>query len=398
VQCVREVYSPFAVEVTDVRPTSGTYHLAIAAGNPGDVGLASDILGIAPLTQNCSPIDNTISFSFANHHPAADPQRTYTVCWTVTQESAHAFGLDHAFQFTDGNSTCNDPMTYRTDCGGQRFFRNHRAVCGTYAEADCRCGGTQNSHEKLLDVFGAGASIIPPPTAELTLPNATSPMLGAVAGAKARSDRGVAKVQLVLNDSVYAEVPGAPFGALGQDNGTASPAYTLPIPGNLPASKYAIKVRACDDLDLCTDSEVFEGFKGTSTGCTSDDGCLAEQRCDAGYCRYAAPVGELGEECTYAQYCKSNLCAGTPSHRICTQLCETGDTCPGELACVVPDEETQGVCFAAEDSGCCTVAARKGTPWPYFVVPLGVFAMITRRRRSLKLKVSAASAQRDENC
>lgn len=402
VQCVREVYSPFEIEVTDVRPVSGTYHLAIAAGNPGDVGLAGDILGIAPLTQNCTPIDNTISFSFANHHPAADPQRTYTMCWTVTQESAHAFGLDHAFEFTDGTSTCNDPMTYRTDCGGQRFFRNHRAVCGTYAEAPCRCGGTQNSHQKLLSVFGEGASIVPPPTVELTLPNPTSPMLGAVAGARARSDRGVAKVQLVLNDSVYAEVKGAPFGPQGQDTGGQLPSYTLPIPPDLPDSKYTVVVRACDDLDLCTETTTFEGFKGVPSGCRTDstgsDGCLAEQTCDTGYCRYPSPVGEVGDGCTYAQYCKSNVCAGTADHRICTQACELGDACPGGLSCVVPGDAAVGICFAPEDSGCCTVAGRGAAPWPYFAVPVGLFAMITRRRRSLKSKVSAAVAPRDENC
>ncbi|HLL20517.1 MAG TPA: hypothetical protein VK427_00215, partial [Kofleriaceae bacterium] len=148
VQCMREVYSPFDIEITDTKPTSGTYHVAVVAGFPSELGFGEDILGVAPLASNCSAQDNVMSFSFANAHgPTA---RVENLCWTASQESAHAFGLDHAFQFLDGRSTCNDPMTYRVDCGGQRFFRNQRAKCGEFAERPCRCGDTQNSHKKLL--------------------------------------------------------------------------------------------------------------------------------------------------------------------------------------------------------------------------------------------------------
>ena len=37
VTCMKEVYSPFGVTVTDVRPTSGTYHEVIIAGRPQDM-------------------------------------------------------------------------------------------------------------------------------------------------------------------------------------------------------------------------------------------------------------------------------------------------------------------------------------------------------------------------
>src|SRR5262245_13476285 len=108
VQCMKEVYSPFNVMVTDVKPTGGlTYHLALIAGKPQEVGLGTDILGIAPLASDCSAQDNAISFSFANFHPQTDPvDRTFNICWTASQESAHAFGLDHEFAFQDGRSAC----------------------------------------------------------------------------------------------------------------------------------------------------------------------------------------------------------------------------------------------------------------------------------------------------
>ena len=41
-------------------------------------------------------------------------------------------------------------MTYRNDCGGEKFFRNEIANCGETANRTCKCGGTQNSHAKIL--------------------------------------------------------------------------------------------------------------------------------------------------------------------------------------------------------------------------------------------------------
>ena len=47
-------------------------------------------------------------------------------------------------------------MTYRVDCGGEKFFRDRDAQCGEDAVRDCTCKGTQNSHAKLLTKFGPG--------------------------------------------------------------------------------------------------------------------------------------------------------------------------------------------------------------------------------------------------
>src|SRR5207237_9124223 len=133
----------------------------VIAGQPGDIGQANDVLGIAPLASDCSPQDNVISFTFANHHSPTD--HALSICWTAAQESAHAFGLDHEFSFPggigggpalptggqsmagDGVSACDDPMTYSTLCGGQKVFRNQTAKCGEYASRACTCTPTQNS-------------------------------------------------------------------------------------------------------------------------------------------------------------------------------------------------------------------------------------------------------------
>jgi hypothetical protein len=373
VQCMKEVYSPFAVEVTDQKPASGSYHLAIIAGNPQEVGLAANVLGVAPLASNCAAFDNVISFSFANTHP--QPQiisHMLNVCWTAAQESAHAFGLDHEYAFVDGRSACSDPMTYRADCGGQKFFRNAAAVCGEEEERECRCSAVQNSHRDLLDLFGPGTVLSSKPTVEFNdpAPAADGPLPSTVI-AIAGAQRGVSKVELFLNGFPMVTVPGGAFG----DNGQSTQAYVLVPPQNLPNSVYDMFVRASDDIGEFTDSETITVTKGGP--CTSADACLPEQKCEAGKCFWDPPTLELGETCGFDQECKSLLCHGTTELEICTQTCDVRDVlaCPQGLSC------TNGVCFPT-DGGCCSAAPGQ---W----MPAGMLAFVVsmlglRRRRTRK--------------
>ncbi|MGN6109741.1 MAG: MYXO-CTERM sorting domain-containing protein [Kofleriaceae bacterium] len=378
VTCMQEVYSPFAVTVTDVRPTEPADHVAIVAGSPVDIGLSTDILGVAPLASNCSPQRNALSFSFANAHGPTD--RVHNVCWTAAQESAHAFGLDHQWAFvSDNRSACNDPMTYRNDCGGQKFFRNAVASCGEHNPRDCRCGKYQNSHDKLLTVFGEGRSTIPNPTINLLLPLPTSETLGEQVAARAHSRRGIARVELHLNGFKWAEVRGVAFTGQGQPEA----AYQIPVPSGVPDSIIDVKMRAFDDLGNSTDSEVVTVTKGPAGGCTTADTCLEGQKCDLGRCAWDPPTGELGEPCRYAQFCKSGLCRGTSEETICTRECVPGaqsGACPDGFACV----ETavgQGVCFPPVEGGCCSVARAASGPWGHAGFAALVLAIAVRPRR-----------------
>lgn len=388
-QCMREVYSPFNVQVTDEKPAAGvSYHMAIVAGIPQDIGRGNDILGVAPLASDCSPSDNVISFSFANAHPQRElTSRVNNLCWTAAQESAHAFGLDHAFEYQDKRSACNDPMTYRFDCGGQKFFRNEVANCGENAPRACKCGANQNSHLKLLNIFGAGTSLIPAPTVAITTPNASSDAadsLGQNVIATSFSDRGVARVELWLNGYKWAEAQGAAFGPSGQPE---SP-YLLKVPSEIPNSVYDVTVKAYDDLGIMTESEVLTVTKGPMGGCSSADNCLKGQQCEAGRCFWTAPTGELGDDCTYNQFCKSGMCAGTAEQTICTQPCSTSvmATCPADqgLECLGTGAGTAGICFLADEGGGCCSSSQGSTP-----LAAGAFAMLVlgllvapRRRRT----------------
>ncbi len=374
VTCVREVYSPYDVTITDVRPTDGsTYHLSIVAGLPAQVGLPGDILGIAPLAGDCSPQDNVISFSFANAHPAAG--HLSNVCWTVSQESAHAFGLDHEFMFFDGRSTCTDPMTYRTDCGGQRFFRDKGAQCGEFAGRACKCSANQNSHQRLLAVFGPGTVITPPPTSAITFPQPTATVLGPVVGARAGSQRGVAKVQLVINGAVWATVAGITPGTFGQPDPSD---YSINVPANLPKSIVDVVVRASDDLGASTDSPTITLTNGAP--CTDASVCAEFQRCEDGRCLWDSPKGELGDDCKYAQFCKSNLCVDTSVGKLCSQACTPdSDSCPTDFTCA-ESSPGNGLCVSTGGGGCCDTGGSADGPWSHAAFAALVIGLVGRRR------------------
>jgi MYXO-CTERM domain-containing protein len=376
VACMTDVYSPYGVMVTDKRPTTGTYHEAVIAGNPQEVGLSMDILGVAPLASDCSAIDNVMSFSFANRHPPND--RVFNICWTAAQESAHAFGLDHEYSFIDRSSACKDPMTYRNDCGGEKFFRNEPANCGETAVRACKCGATQNSHAKLLRVFGPGTPSTTPPTVALESLTAGG-MLGSSIDATAGAQRGVAHVDLYVNGFQWATVPGAAFLRSGQPDPFT---YTLDVPHTLPDSIVDLKVIAYDDLEVAAESDTVTMVKGAA--CTTAASCAVGQKCTAGKCLWDSPVGEIGDACSYSQFCKSLLCSGTSGDQVCTTACTLGasDTCPDGFACAASSDLT-GVCLAtATAAGCCSAGGASG-PWGSLglgAVALG--ALARRRRRS----------------
>lgn len=379
VQCMKEVYSPFAVTVTDEKPTSGvSYTMAVIAGRPGNIGLGDGILGIAPLAGDCSAQDNVISFSFANHHGNND--RVWNLCWTAAQETAHALGLDHSYMFSDGTSACNDPMTYRFDCGGQKFFRNKPASCGEDKVRPCQCGGSQNSHTKIRAVFGEGESLIPPPTVVVNTPaDGATVAQGAIVGLQAGSKRGVAKVELWLNGYKWDEVPGAGFGPQGQRNPSD---YVLRFPNNVPDGVIDIVVKASDDLGITTTAPKITVTKGAP--CTSADTCAKGQKCEEGKCFWDAPVGQLGDACDYQQFCQSGLCLETTEGGLCSQDCIIGvaDGCPMGFECVPVG--TDGACIpAGDDGGClgCSVGADGSALWLHFGISSLVLGFIVRRRR-----------------
>ena len=378
VQCVREVYSPYNVEVTDVAPPSGTSHnQGIVAGRPINIGYGTGIGGIAPAAPGCSPRDNVISFTFANSYGGGTVQkRVFGLCAIAAQETAHAYGLDHAYEYLDGRSACNDPMSYRGDCAGQKFFRNEQARCGEYGPRGCTCGGTQNSHLHLTSIFGSKTPLTPPPALTVSAPAEGDTVTGGTPViATASSQRGVARLELWLNGYQWATVKGAGFGLDGQPETT----YPLPIPDTVPDSILDVVVKAYDDIDQVTESPVITVTKGAP--CTTADTCAKGQQCEAGKCFWGEPTGELGDACDYPQFCKSADCVDTSAGMVCTEDCIVGvaDSCPMGFTCD-GNAGLTGVCLAegAGDDTCCGIGANGKTS---ALLSLLVVGLVLRRRR-----------------
>lgn len=143
VACVAKQFAPFAVDVTDHRPTSDDFIMVAVGGKPSDVGLTDkDIAGLSPFNGDVMPRSVVFAFSATT---ANDVQQT---CETIAMEVGHSYGLDHEY-------LCKDVMTYLRGCGAKHFV-DATAPCGEAKKRPCETGGTtQNSYRHLLAVLGA---------------------------------------------------------------------------------------------------------------------------------------------------------------------------------------------------------------------------------------------------
>jgi len=360
--CMREVYGPYDVQIVTEDPGNVPHHEAVVAGRAAEMG-KEGALGVAPLDgTTCVPKNNVISFTYANDERAGNWEG---LCWTTAQESAHSFGLDHAFD-------CSDPLTYIDGCG-QKFFRNKDIKCGEYAVRPCTCGApTQNSHQKLLSVFGPGTDPAPP-VVTLNSPQAGPVNANFSVFATASDHRGVAYAELYINGWKWYRQPA-----------TESATFVLNIPPTVPDGVMDLQVRACNDLDICAETAPVTVTRGQA--CGDATACLTGQKCEAGKCFWDAPVAEFGSACAFNEECLSGLCNDTGAGLTCTESCfgPPNDLCPAGFECNA-GAGAAGVCRVAssDDGGCCSTGNASGTG--VVLVNLGLGSMIgllvMRRRR-----------------
>jgi hypothetical protein len=364
--CIKDVYSPYDVLVTDVDPGQEVFHHeAILAGTPGEIGLGPNIGGIAP--SSCSPLNNVISFSFANSSASqsGDPLQN---CWTVAQESAHAFGLpNHVFN-------CLDPMTYLPGCG-KKFFRNKSFGCGDFEPMPCSCSGaTQNSHVELRTVFGDGVQPAPP-TVSILLPNENDQVQNNfIVFWDAQDPRLVAHSELWINGSKYLEVAGHDYSTRADNYDVATPA--------LPDGYIDIEIKAYNGLgsEAIATTTVLKGAP-----CANADSCFDFQECNDGRCAYPAATAQLGDSCEIDFHCVDSVCGQVGKSKSCTLTCNptVGGSCADGFECTTAS--TGGfVCWPEDTGGCCSVAGTKRDPLPWFGA--GIFfvgMMLLRRRRAV---------------
>lgn len=143
VKCVRDLFAPFDVEVTDQRPAHDDFVLVVVGGTAKNIGAKNTkVSGLAPF--NGGVIPKPIVFAFS----AAVKNDVRATCETIGMEVAHAYGLDHGYE-------CKDVMTYLGGCGAKRFV-DKDVRCGEGKPRPCEGGAaTQNSFRHLVDVLGA---------------------------------------------------------------------------------------------------------------------------------------------------------------------------------------------------------------------------------------------------
>lgn len=201
VQGTREMFAPFGVTITDVDPGQAPHDEVVVCGSDVQAGFEG-AAGVAPFT--CAVIPNAITYVF----PETIGNDARFTIETIAQEAAHAWGLDHEFK-------CEDPMTYLLDCG-DKSFQDGQYPCGEYEARACNCGGnTQNAHEHILGLFGAGTPDTQAPSVTIT-----SPSDGAAFDAGAdfqiaidvADDLEVSVANLYVNGALASTDDTAPFG------------------------------------------------------------------------------------------------------------------------------------------------------------------------------------------
>jgi len=362
VACVRDTYAPYAVEVTTDRPAAGSDYVEVMlAGSPFEVGLDGNILGIAPLANDCSTQIGVIAFAFANNHHGD----VLDICATAAHEAGHTFGLDHEFE-------CKDPMTYLVACGSKQFV-NLEAPCGEFdGPRECRCSGsTQDSYKKLISDLGPG-TFPGPPGVMIAAPAAGSTIAGGVTVfVETDEPRTVIRVELWINGWRWTDVTG----------GSSQTLFTIPMPQGVPDGVIDLEVRAVNDVGAVGTAQI----RVTKIApCTSAATCAEGQSCDGeGRCVYPTPIGQLGDACARDLDCASTRCLSDGTNRVCASDCLTGfDECPPDFTCLPTESKTSGACWPDElipgSGGCCQTGGGGGGP---AVLALGTLALVLARRR-----------------
>ncbi len=328
VLCMREVYEPFDIVITDVDPGQVAHFEAIVAGVDDDINYPG-VDGLAP--GGCGITNNAITFSFANQMNSVD-----RMCWTVAQETAHAFGLDHELN-------CADPMTYLTNCSPAKTFQNEAADCGEDVSRSCNCTGssTQNSYGILRNHFGAGP--LTPPDVEIVRPDNGSEVpsnfpieVGAIDNIR------VTSVEFAVNGQVVDTL--------------TSPPYIVNAPNGLTGS-VNFQVRAIDNV-------------GTSSEILSYDVTI----------KNPDPLAEFGTSCQANEECDSSLCAIGEDGGFCTTICDLAadtDACPGDSTCT--EAGGSAVCWVSDktSTGGCQSGGSSSVLAGLFL--LGLFGIFRKR-------------------
>ncbi|MCP4448351.1 MAG: hypothetical protein GY811_23875 [Myxococcales bacterium] len=331
VDCVRDTYKPFDIEITDQDPGNEPHFEAIVAGEASDIGMVGLIGGLAPFLCG-ETINNAITFSFA----ALVDNDVAETCWVIAQETAHAFGLDHEY-------LCSDPMSYLRSCDYNKRFQDEDAPCGEFGERECSCGGpTQNSYRRLLEHFGPGVAT--PPTVAIDSPaNGDEVEAGFIVRTRASDNLRVDRVELRVNSVIVGVSESEP--------------YIFNVPETISDGRLRLEVTAYDNYDY-QGAAIIEVIQGEP--CDNPGDCAGLETCVSGRC-VPGPDAEdgLGQQCLEAADCASGRCGTSKSTSVCTEVCNGACTCPSGFGCRTTDDGSE--CWPGyDDNGGCSTGVQGG--------------------------------------
>ncbi len=365
--CMREVFAPFGVTITDQDPGSQAHYEIMVGGTPGQLGFGSGTGGVSPAT--CGTIPSSLVFVFD-----VWGNNSNEICATAAQEIAHSWSLDHV---TDAS----DPMTY-FPFSGRRHFKDANVTCGSDCEdgqaggltcsgtnqqvRPCFCGGnTQNSVADIKQLFGDGTPA--PPIVNIVSPKTgdhVSP--GFAVQTNIDGPYTVNKAELYIDNQLVKTLTTKPF--------------VFNAPDDLGDGTHTVKVVGTNIFGTSASGQV-SVIIGKPCGKPADcpqntDTCIGG-RCVPG----PGAQGGLGTECNSGTECASGQCAQSSEGSFCVEPCMLGaDQCPAGFGCVDANAgDGMGICFpGSEEEGGCQSGGGNGAP---IGLGLGFAALVFARRR-----------------
>ncbi|NVB38514.1 Ig-like domain-containing protein [Pseudenhygromyxa sp. WMMC2535] len=208
---VTQDWAPFNMVVSDSRPNASGYTMCMTG--PGDHPFGSNVLGIAPLDCQDANASNVV-FAFHDASQLSGSFGANTQATTISQEVAHAYGLEHVSNTSDimnpynsgGNPSFTDTCLTLVDGGNGIYCSSqHTQYCSS---------SLQNSYQELLGMFGAAEVDSQAPSVSLTYPS-EGEVFGVGADflitCSASDDQAVASVVLWVNGDQVGSKASAPF-------------------------------------------------------------------------------------------------------------------------------------------------------------------------------------------
>jgi hypothetical protein len=236
IDAVTQDWAPFNAVITTTRPNAGPYTMCMTG--PANHPFGNGVLGIAPLDCFDQSMPSNIVFAFHSASQLGGFLGANTQATTISQEVAHAYGLEHVASSSDIMNPYNQGgnPAFTDTCIG--LVGNGQPIqCGAQHQQYC-AGGLQNSYQELIGLWGASNPDDAPPNVVVSYPYDGDVFeIGAdfTITCEANDNETVASVQLWID--------GMQMGATK----TASP-YAWEVT-DIPEGQYEIYCVAADDWD-----------------------------------------------------------------------------------------------------------------------------------------------------